>query len=140
MRKVITIALAAAALVSAASLMSSPASAAPADQAAAVEYDEIWNAAFPDPQLLGHYPPGLARAIEPCQQPGDLARISRPVDWFGLNHYSPLYVRADPAQREAPCARCMAKLTPDIGRYRRMGASASQCDEYRSPHTPRPCN
>jgi beta-glucosidase len=36
----------------------------------------------------------LARAVEPFLQDGDLARIARPVDWFGLNHYSPLYVRA----------------------------------------------
>ena len=26
---------------------------------------------------------------------GDLARIARPVDWFGLNHYSPHYIQAD---------------------------------------------
>jgi len=24
-----------------------------------------------------------------------MARISRPVDWFGMNHYSPIYARAD---------------------------------------------
>ena len=36
----------------------------------------------------------LADAIAPFQQPGDLARICRPIDWFGLNHYSPLYVQA----------------------------------------------
>jgi len=28
-------------------------------------------------------------------KPGDLARIARPVDWFGLNHYSPHYIKAD---------------------------------------------
>ena len=33
-------------------------------------------------------------AIEPHIQPGDMARICRPVDWFGLNHYSPVYVKA----------------------------------------------
>ena len=27
--------------------------------------DEYWNLAFPEPQILGHYPPALARAIEP---------------------------------------------------------------------------
>lgn len=25
-----------------------------------------------------------------------MARICRPVDWFGLNHYSPVYVKAQP--------------------------------------------
>jgi len=29
-------------------------------------------------------------------QAGDLARIRRPLDWFGLNHYSPVYAKADP--------------------------------------------
>jgi beta-glucosidase len=57
--------------------------------------DAYWNGAFPDPQLLACYPPLLAEAIEACQQPGDIARICRPIDWFGLNHYSPLYLKAD---------------------------------------------
>jgi beta-glucosidase len=33
--------------------------------------------------------------VEPHMRPGDMERIRRPVDWFGLNHYSPVYVRAD---------------------------------------------
>jgi beta-glucosidase len=33
-------------------------------------------------------------AIEPHVRPGDMARICRPLDWFGLNHYSPVYVKA----------------------------------------------
>jgi beta-glucosidase len=36
-------------------------------------------------------------AIDRYVRPGDLARIFRPVDWFGLNHYSPVYVKAQPA-------------------------------------------
>lgn len=40
--------------------------------AAAAMLDEYWNKAFPDPQILGHYPPGLARLIEPYQRDGDL--------------------------------------------------------------------
>ncbi|WP_431854123.1 GH1 family beta-glucosidase [Azospirillum sp.] len=58
--------------------------------------DEHWNKAFPDPQLLGHYPPRLAEAIEPYVQPGDMARICRPIDWFGLNHYGPIFAKAEP--------------------------------------------
>jgi beta-glucosidase len=72
-----------------------PASDAAQDIAAAREFDAYWNNAFPDPQLLGYYPPLLAEAIASCQQPGDLARICRPIDWFGLNHYSPLYLKAN---------------------------------------------
>ena len=63
---------------------------------AAALLDEHWNGAFPDPQLLGHYPPRLAEAIEPYVLAGDMARICRPVDWFGLNHYGPIFARAAP--------------------------------------------
>jgi beta-glucosidase len=71
-----------------------PASDTPQDAAAAQKFGAYWNGAYPDPQLLAHYPPLLADVMAPYQQPGDLARICRPVDWFGLNHYSPLYVQA----------------------------------------------
>ncbi len=67
----------------------------PEDKDAARLLDEYWNRCFPDPQHLGYYPPSLARAIEPFQQPEDLVRICRPMDWFGFNHYSPVYARAD---------------------------------------------
>jgi beta-glucosidase len=35
-------------------------------------------------------------AMEPYVQAGDLDRICRPLDWFGLNHYSPIYAKANP--------------------------------------------
>ncbi len=59
--------------------------------------DEHWNRAFPEPQLEARYPPLLAGAIEPYVRPGDMARIARPVDWFGLNHYGPIFAKADAA-------------------------------------------
>ena len=62
---------------------------------ASQKLDAYWNGAFPDPQLLGKYPALLAGAMAPHLRPDDLAQIQRPVDWFGLNHYSPLYVVAD---------------------------------------------
>ncbi|QOZ46320.1 beta-glucosidase [Bradyrhizobium sp. CCBAU 53340] len=71
-----------------------PSSASEADAAAAARLDVYWNTAFPDPQYRGEYPPSMRAAIEPYMQPGDLARICRPLDWFGLNHYSPVYVKA----------------------------------------------
>ncbi|MDN4987087.1 GH1 family beta-glucosidase [Bradyrhizobium sp. WYCCWR 13022] len=73
-----------------------PSSSSEADAAAAARLDVYWNSAFPDPQCLGAYPAQMRSAIEPHLQAGDLSRICRPVDWFGLNHYSPVYVRADP--------------------------------------------
>ena len=72
-----------------------PASDTAGDRAAAQLFEQYWNNAFPDPQLLGRYPPLLAEGIADLQAPDDLAAIRRPVDWFGLNHYSPLYIKSD---------------------------------------------
>jgi len=72
-----------------------PASPEKADAAGASMLDALWNRAFPDPQIRGHYPPELADLVEPHMQAGDLARICRKADWFGLNHYSPIYARGD---------------------------------------------
>jgi beta-glucosidase len=71
------------------------ATASPGDAEAAQRFSAYWNDAFPYPQHFGHYPPALVDAIEPHLKPGDLARIARPLDWFGLNHYSPHYIKAD---------------------------------------------
>jgi len=67
----------------------------PADKEAVRICDVYWNRAYPDPQCSGVYPDLMQAAIEPYMQAGDLARINRPLDWFGVNHYSPVYVRAD---------------------------------------------
>ena len=67
------------------------------NKAAAALLDEHWNLAFPDPQILGCYPPQIAEAIDPYVKGGDVAQICRPVDWFGLNHYGPIFAKADPS-------------------------------------------
>ena len=72
------------------------ASASEADIRAAAAFSAHWNDAFPDPQCLGSYPASLADAMEPFVKAGDMAQICRPVDFIGINHYSPLYCRADP--------------------------------------------
>lgn len=72
-----------------------PCSASPEDASAALRFAEYWNDAFPYPQHFGRYPSALADAIEPYQRPGDMAQIARTVDWFGLNHYSPHYIKTD---------------------------------------------
>jgi beta-glucosidase len=71
----------------------------PVDTDAARLCGAYWNQAFPDPQCRGAYPKLMQAAMEPYIQPGDLARIHRPIDWFGLNHYGPTYLKADPAAR-----------------------------------------
>ena len=106
-----------------------PASELPQDLAAAQKFDAYWNGAFPDPQLLAHYPQWLAEAIAPYQQPGDLAHICRPVDWFGLNHYSPLYLKADdgnPSASGSATRRPACRAPPWAGRCSRMH-SAKHC-------------
>jgi beta-glucosidase len=72
-----------------------PCSTNPDDANAALRFAEYWNDAFPHPQHFGCYTPALAEAIEPYLRPGDMAQIARRVDWFGLNHYSPHYIKAD---------------------------------------------
>jgi beta-glucosidase len=67
----------------------------PVDKEAAERCDVYWTKAFPDPQCLGSYPASLQALIEPHMQPGDLARIQQPLDWFGLNHYAPVFAKAD---------------------------------------------
>ncbi|MCW5749984.1 MAG: beta-glucosidase [Alphaproteobacteria bacterium] len=71
-----------------------PSSSSPEDAHAAALLDQHWNRAFPDAQILGHYPPDLAEAVESWTRPGDIAQICRPIDWFGLNHYAPIYGKA----------------------------------------------
>jgi beta-glucosidase len=68
----------------------------PADRQAAECCDAYWNRAFPDPQCLGAYPELMQAAIAPYMQAGDVACIRERLDWFGLNHYSPVFLKADP--------------------------------------------
>ncbi|MFZ5780576.1 MAG: GH1 family beta-glucosidase [Pseudomonadota bacterium] len=83
------------------------------DRAAAALLDDFWNNAFPDPQILGEYPASLQRGIDPHLRGGDLERIRRPVDWLGINHYSPIYARADAA---SPIGFAWADAPADVPR------------------------
>jgi beta-glucosidase len=83
------------------------------DRAAAAMLDDLWNRAFPDPQILGDYPTSLRRGIEPHRREGDMERICRPVDWLGINHYSPIYAKADSA---SPLGFAWADAPADVPR------------------------
>ncbi len=72
-----------------------PESSSPADAAATRMLDAFWNDAFPEPQIHGVYPAALAELIAPYVAPGDMAQICRPGDYFGLNHYGPIFAKAD---------------------------------------------
>ena len=96
----------------------------PENQRAVHCLNEHWNLAFPEPQFRGHYPPGLARDLEPYVQAGDMARVCRPVDWFGLNHYGPIFCKASDeylhgfawgdAPEDAPNAACGWAIYPEM--------------------------
>jgi len=66
-----------------------------ATEAAAVS-DAEQNRIFLDPVLHGRYPPGArAHMLPPAEfvHDGDMEAISAPVDFLGLNYYSPHYIR-----------------------------------------------
>ncbi len=63
------------------------------DGVAADLFDSLWNRLFADPVLLGRYPEGFDAAMP--VPPGedfldDLATISQPLDFYGLNYYNPM--------------------------------------------------
>jgi beta-glucosidase len=67
----------------------------PLNALAASGFDEVWNGAFLDPLLRGSYPStpgGMARRVI---QDGDLAITRQPIDFLGVNYYSPAYMKFD---------------------------------------------
>ena len=75
------------------------------DRDAAAVYDVLHNHLFADPVLLGEYPELDALGIP--GQPvidGDLALISAPSDFYGVNFYNPTVVGAAPAEAPVPFA------------------------------------
>jgi beta-glucosidase len=65
-------------------------------------FDALWNGLFLEPMLLGRYPADLMPLLEPVIQPGDLATIRQPLDFYGVNYYYPLRVAAAPEGAETP--------------------------------------
>ncbi len=74
-----------------------PAGGLAANAEAAALWDALWNRLSLDPPTLGRYPERLAEYVEPLVRDGDLARITQPIDFLGVNYYSPMYQQADPA-------------------------------------------
>lgn len=73
-----------------------PASADPADTAAADAYDALHNRLFLDPVFRGSYPDLTAFGVSeiPGIAEGDLDLISAPLDGFGVNYYNPTRIAA----------------------------------------------
>ncbi len=72
-----------------------PASDDPADVGVTKLFDALWNGLFLEPMVLGRYPADLAPLLEDIVQPGDLATIRQPLDFYGINYYSPVRVAAE---------------------------------------------
>ncbi|MFD0683604.1 GH1 family beta-glucosidase [Actinomadura fibrosa] len=81
----------------------------PGDLRAADAFDTLMNRLFTDPVLLGRYPdiaehvsghggPDFASFV----RPEDLAVISAPIDFLGVNYYQPTRVTAPPAGGPLP--------------------------------------
>ena len=71
-----------------------PASDDPADVGASKLFDALWNGVFLESMLLGRYPADLLPLFEEFVVDGDLATIRQPLDFYGVNYYSPQRVGA----------------------------------------------
>jgi beta-glucosidase len=75
-----------------------PASDSPEDSAAARWVDGMHNRWFLDPLFRGAYPEDMAEAwaaIMPEVRDGDMATISAPIDFLGVNNYTSPLIAAD---------------------------------------------
>ncbi|OAR22477.1 beta-glucosidase [Streptomyces sp. ERV7] len=64
------------------------------DRFSADLYDTVSNWLFADPVLTGRYPDENFAALMPGPVAEDLAVISAPLDWYGVNYYNPTRVGA----------------------------------------------
>jgi beta-glucosidase len=80
-----------------------PASEEPADVGATKLFDALWNGLYLEPMLLGRYPTDLLPLLDDdFVQPGDLAVIRQPLDFYGVAYSGPLRVAAAPPDAEVP--------------------------------------
>ena len=99
-----------------------PGSASKADKAAAERAFDFHNGVFFGPIFRGEYPESFMSALGhrmPLIEDGDMETISRPLDWWGLNYYTPMRVSHDPAKgAEYPAtinAKPVSETRTDIG-------------------------
>jgi beta-glucosidase len=75
-----------------------PATPDPADIAAAVRWDAVWNRVALDGVMRGAIPDVLAAEMAPLVKSGDLETIRFPIRRLGLNYYSRLTMRNEPGR------------------------------------------
>jgi beta-glucosidase len=89
-----------------------PASDSPEDLAATRRAHAYFNEQFCDPVLLGRGTPGLREVYGVHWREwsdDELARVSRPIDFLGINYYTRALTRHDPARPPV----CDARVVPD---------------------------
>lgn len=79
-----------------------PASDDAADVGATKLFDALWNGFYLEPMLLGRYPVDLAPLMEEVVRDGDMATIRQPLDFYGVNYYSPIRIAAADEGAENP--------------------------------------
>ncbi|OLP57374.1 beta-glucosidase [Rhizobium rhizosphaerae] len=99
-----------------------PGSDSEADRQAAERAFDFHNGVFFGPLFKGAYPESVLSAFGarmPAVEPEDLAIISQPLDWWGINYYTPMRVAHDPAEgAEFPAtvsAPPVSQVKTDIG-------------------------
>jgi len=73
-----------------------PSSDRPEDFRAAERFDAAWNGACLDPLMRGSYPAPIAAEFAPLVRDGDLSTMRQPIDYLGVNYYTPMYIRHAP--------------------------------------------
>lgn len=94
-----------------------PASDEPEDTGASKLFDMLWNACFVEPMLLGRYPVGIDQVLGDALQPGDLATIRQPLDFYGVNYYNPIRIGVAPEGHDMPftAKNVLGYPTSDVG-------------------------
>jgi beta-glucosidase len=82
------------------------------DRAAAQLYDDLVHRVFTDPVLLGRYPESLVGLMPQEHLDEDLATISAPLGWLGVNHYFPAVVGAPADGADLPFELGLAEGYP----------------------------
>ena len=67
----------------------------PINNIASDGFDALWNRGFLDPLLLGSYPKSVRDAIGAALKSESLAIMRQPIDFLGVNYYSPTYIKLD---------------------------------------------
>ncbi|QMW24435.1 GH1 family beta-glucosidase [Sandaracinobacteroides saxicola] len=102
-----------------------PGSDSAADQAAAQRFDKFTNLIFAGTTMTGQYPRGLFPADRQEAllgwQAGDEKLLREPLDFAGINYYSPMTATEDKTETDIPGLETKARwsFVPDNDRYQR---------------------